>query len=480
MPLERNRIADAGEYIVPDGVGLRFKTTGFPSSSYAGSYDSQSIAVKKSNGLDDNNFDWGIALFYTGSTSGSYSGSSNSDYRDYGELQFFISGAAADGGTAISPPIYLPFFNKGWWTILLQRDIHSNIDTEATTYTLYAKNKLYDGWDGNSIGFEGSTSIAISDPSGGGVYGTGLYGTGLYGAYISSSLNRAWNSYGVNELDGVYIGGRLNGSRVGADGFITNEAGFGFSGSFQEFRYYSNAISESVFNDTVMNPESIEGNSITGSKSSFDIVNFRAPLGNELENVFTSSQLTQYREEISSSHPAVTASSPEYITSSFVNPANNTLTSSYYVQYEDNTITRTYSKTNVETYFLDQPAIGIRNRISNKIQSTSNLNFGTVLSNVVSIQKDPFISQSYTENVNTLEVAFSPQDEINDDIIQSLGYGAIQEAIADPRFRSSSAYTYPKLNAIADDYFKKYVGSDVFDYLRLIKYFAQPLSRTTS
>ena len=96
-----------------------------------------------------------------------------------------------------------------------------------------------------------------------------------------------------NELDGVYIGGRLNGSRIGVTtGFITNEAGFGFSGSFQEFRYYSNAISESVFNDTVMNPESIEGNNITGSKSSFDIVNFRAPLGNELESFFTASQLT--------------------------------------------------------------------------------------------------------------------------------------------------------------------------------------------
>ena len=41
---------------------------------------------------------------------------------------------------------------------------------------------------------------------------------------------------------------------------------------------------------------SIEGNKITGSQSSFDIVNFRAPLGNELENVFTASQLTNYRE----------------------------------------------------------------------------------------------------------------------------------------------------------------------------------------
>ena len=48
----------------------------------------------------------------------------------------------------------------------------------------------------------------------------------------------------------------------------------------------------------VMNPESIEGNFITGSESSFDIVNFRAPLGNELENIFTSSLTTQYVEQL--------------------------------------------------------------------------------------------------------------------------------------------------------------------------------------
>ena len=229
-----------------------------------------------------------------------------------------------------------------------------------------------------------------------------------------------------------------------------------------------------------MNPESIEGNRITGSESSFDIVNFRAPLGNELEHIFTSSQLIVHEDIISSSHPAVTASAPQYITGSFYNPkpgADPIYFSNYTVHYEANTVKRTYSKTNTETYFLDQPAIGVRNRVTNKISSTSNLNFGTALSNVVSIQKDPFISQSYTENINTLEVAFSPQDEINDDIIASLGYGAIQEAIADPRFRSQSADTYPKLDAIADDYFRKYVGSDVFDYLRLIKYFDDSLFR---
>jgi len=479
MPLERNYIADSNAYIVPDGVAFRFKTTGYPSSSFAGSFNSQSLAVKKSNGLDDDEFDWGIMLNYTGSTSGSYRGAGNSDYRDWAEMKFYISGAASDGGNIISDPIYLPFFDGGWWSVLLQRDSHLPYtnNTTRTTYTLYAKNKIYNGNDGNSLGFEGSSSIINFDTSSGGVYGTDEYGTALYGAYISSSINYAWNKFGVKPVDGVYIGGRIKGSKVGTT-LVTNIPGQAFSGSFQEFRYYSNDISESVFNDFVMNPESIEGNNITGSESSFDVVNFRAPLGNELENFFTSSdQVTQsaYIEHLSSSHPAITGSSDLLITGSFINPADNSITSSYNITYEENSQRRTFSKTNVETYFLDQPAIGFRNRISNKIQNTQDLNFGNTLSGLVSIEKDPFISQSYTENLNQLEVAFSPQDEINDDIIQSLGFGAIQEVLADPRFRSSTSDYYPQLRKIADDYFKKYQGGNVYDYLRLIKFFDDSL-----
>ena len=145
------------------------------------------------------------------------------------------------------------------------------------------------------------------------------------------------------------------GSRTGNPKGITN-AGKNFSGSFQEFRYYSHDISQSVFNDAVMNPESIEGNFITGSESSFDIVNFRAPLGNELEHKFTSSYSTQYIEQLESMHPAITGSSPLTITSSFWNPSSvpllGGLTSSYDVTYNANSSTRTYSEPKCRNIFL--------------------------------------------------------------------------------------------------------------------------------
>lgn len=483
------------EQIVPDGIGFRFKTTGYPSSSWGGNYDSQSLFIKKSTN-PDTEADFGIVLNYTGSTSGSHLGSTSSKYVDYGEMRFFIKGTQAGGDTALSPPIYLPFFDKGWWNVQLQRDQHPIVtnNNENTTYTLYVANKIYDGADGNQIGFQGSASIYVNVNNGSPPVG------GFPANVNSASLNESWNNFSTDLAQygaGAYLGGWGNtlttgetgsmgilsndgGSRTGAPKGITN-AGKNFSGSFQEFRYYSHDISQSVFNDAVMNPESIEGNSITGSESSFDIVNFRAPLGNELEHKFTSSYSTQYIEQLESMHPAITGSSPLTITASFfdVNQIpiidSADLTSSYDVTYNANSSTRTYSEPNVETYFLDQPSIGIRNRVSNKIKYSTNLNFGNTLSNKVSIQQNPPISQSYTDNINSLEVAFSPTEEINDDIIQTLGYGSIQEVIADPRFRSSSDDYYPGLQEISKDYFKKYMNRSQIDYLRLIKYFDDSL-----
>ena len=454
MPLERNRIADS-KYIVPDNLQFRFKTTGYPSSSQAGEFFTQSLAVKKSDGDNTStDFDFGISLFYEPVATGSYSGSYSSEYEDWGKMRFYISGAAADGGVATSNDIYLPFYDKGWWAVMLQRNQHvsASVNTVDTTYTLYAKNSIYNGADGNSIGFEGSASISSS------VVGV-----------ASQSLNEAWNKFGVASADGIYLGGFVSGSTVG--GITTGLSSKIFSGSLQEFRYYSNDIPEGKFNDFVMNPESIEGNSITGSESSFDIVNFRAPLGNELENVFTSSLSSSYSDPLISMHPAIQGNADILITGSFVNPTGNVTSSTYNVLYYQNSTTKTYSKTNTEVYFLDQPAIGFRNRISNKIQVRDGDDYGTILSNRISIQQDYQISQSYTENINNLEVAFSPQDEVNDDIIASFGYGVVADAIADPRFLTSSDSFYPQLRKIAEDYFKKYTEGNAYDYLRLIGYF---------
>ena len=86
------------------------------------------------------------------------------------------------------------------------------------------------------------------------------------------------------------------------------------------------------------------------------------------------------------------------------------------------------------------------------------------------------ISQSYTPGINYLEVAFSPTNEINEDIMNQIGYFNIGEYIGDPRLRSSSALIYPDLDNLRDDYFEKYTKNyNLKDFIRLIKFFDNSL-----
>ena len=228
-------------------------------------------------------------------------------------------------------------------------------------------------------------------------------------------------------------------------------AGFqrAFSGSYQEIRYYNTILSESVFKDYVMNPLSIEGN---GINSAPDQLIFRASLGSELD-ITTSSSI----------HPRLTGSyTPR---SSFPNNNNQ-----FHLQPSPTFLP------NTETFFLDQPAAGIKNRINDKIRFENNVvPSGDTLSPFRRVAQTTEASASFTENVNYLEVAFSPQNQINDDIIGQLGYFNIGDYIGDPRQRFSGSL-YPELNTLSEDYFKKYLKQyDLIDFVRLIKFFDNSL-----
>jgi len=362
---------------VPGAVEFRFKPQSIPPTN-----KSQSLWLTD-KGL-------GIFLEYTGSglTTASYSASVVNPYYQYGTLKF-------TSGTN-SASVYLPFFNGDWWSIL--------INSSSGNYTLYAKNSIYSGDDGNTIGFQASSSLNVST----------LWSASTVSYFASSS--------------GTYVG---------------------LSGSLQEIRYYTLPISESTFNAYVMNPNSIEQSQYLA---------FRAALGGEL---YTGS---------TSIHPKITGSWTP--TSSF------TSTSNFYIS-----ATPTYS-TNTEVYFYDQPAVGIQNAVSNKIKivdnilppTSSNLIPSQSLSPYISIQQNFKISESYTEDVNYVEVAYSPQNEINEDIMSTLGFFNIGEYIGDPRQASQSLNNYPDLNILRDNYFEKYKHNyNVQDFVRLIKFFDNSL-----
>jgi hypothetical protein len=223
-----------------------------------------------------------------------------------------------------------------------------------------------------------------------------------------------------------------------------------FSGSLQEIRYYNTNITEPVFKDYIMNPHSTEGTNINLSPN--ELI-FRASLGGEL-----------YTESISI-HPKVTGSWAT--TSSFPTPNFNSF----------NYFTPPTFVPNTEYFFYDQPIAGIKNSMSDKIRVENiPIPSGDTLSPFRSLAQFSEISQSYTANTNLLEVAFSPQDQINEDIMDQIGYFNIGEYIGDPRLRSSSAESYPSLDNLRNEYFEKYTKNyDLIDYIRLIKFFDNSL-----
>ena len=381
---------------VPQAVEFRFKTDGLPQNT--ASIASQSL-WETSNNVK-------LVLTYTGSgyTSGSYSGSVINPYNQYAKLDFSPDPASPNS----SASVYLPFYDGGWWSVLVNK--------EGTNYTLTAKNKIYIGDDGNFIGFQASSSVTSSATS--------------------------WNN-----------------STVSYFGVSSSLAGKIFTGSLQEIRYYTRALSQSNFDDYVMNPLAIDGNYINSAPY---VLAFRAPLGSDLITGSTTSI-----------HPKITGS--------WVTTSSFTSNSSYYYNstpaFENNT----------EVIFVNEFPAGIKNRISNKIQQQNlvlpysssndpNTPYNQTLSPFRSIQQQSVLSGSYTKNINYVEIAFSPQNEINDDINAQLGYFNIGEYIGDPRLQSTTEESYPALDALRDDYFAKYSSNyQWFDYIRLIEFFDNSL-----
>jgi hypothetical protein len=308
--------------------------------------------------------------------------------------------------------VYLPFFNGEWWSILINA-----VPDTLSTYTLYASSKT-EGYNGG-IAYEASSSFTNAN---------------------------FWNTLTTSNLV-------LNTSSIYATKTYTP-----FSGSYQEFRYYNTPLSKSTFNAYVLNPNSIEGNLLNSSK---DTLAFRLSLGGEL---YTGSN---------SIHPAITGSS---ITQSFA-------VAPYTASFRGTT---TFIP-NTEMFYYEQAPVGIQNIVSNKLQTQnlilpysgsndSNIPNNLVLSPYISIQQSNPLSSSYSRNVDYVEVGFSPQNEINEDINSSLGYFNIGEYIGDPRQVSSSADSYPDLNILRDSYFSKYFENyQEWDYIRLIQFFDNSL-----
>ena len=379
----------------PGAIQFRFKTNGIPSASNTPItqslfYSSTGVGSKIAMALEYNE-----SLLLTGS----YSGSTESKYKNYGTLKFWPNEVINPTNYA---SLYLPFWDGDWWSV--------QINKKDGGFVLSSANSI-----GENLGFTGSDEINADITK------------------WESADQLFWLPQTYVQFDSTYY--------------------FPFSGSLQEVRYFTEPLSQSVFFDYTMNPYSFEGNSINSAP---DQLAFRLPLGTMLKT-------GSFNKSI---HPKVTGS--WVTTSSFRNDIASTASFS--------SAQPTWLN-NIEDIYPDQSPSGMRNRVTDKIQTEALiLPKGDTLSGYKSIQQTSYVSESFTPSINYLEVAFSPQDQINDDITGQLGYFNIGEYIGDPRLISSSDRTYPDLDVLRDAYFEKYITNyDVTDFVRLIKFFDNSL-----
>ncbi len=412
---------------VPDTIEFRFKASSIPSSSH---YTQSLFQVNNS----DSSSQFGIQLLYPSESIATSSGV----YDHYGELRFILSGS--QGHTSTSP-IFLPFFTGSFFNLKLNRDVaqvNLNDTGSDQNYNLIVKQGKYDGHSG-FIEQQGSASLFISGTT-------------------SASYNEGWSTYtftsGNQQLHG-YLGGASSSNVIAPDGVI-------FDGEFQEFRYWVTNLSESIFDQHVLNPTSYADNDITSSY--YNLV-YRLPLGNydfisgsDGDNIVTSV------------HPMVTGSYAP--TGSFLGTGSSTVNYGVITNFTTNSF-----KSESKIDLIQGPDMGAFTLNENKIRVTNNeIISGSTLSAYVSVQENVLSSShiDYTADLDIAQIAVSPQDSIDRDIENQMGWFDIDTYIGDPK--NSGSLTYPGLEELKKFYFQKYYKkTSVLESVKLLSYFDSSL-----
>ena len=406
---------------VADELEFRFKTKGIPTSSH----HTQSIFQVNNS---DSSSQFGVQLLYpTESLQESGSG-----FERHGELRFILSGSQ---GYKETVSIFLPFFSASWFNVRLGRnpgkgtlDQTGSVDV---TYKLDVRGAEFEGSADQYIKYTGSAEFTID-------------------AATSASYNEAWSYYDFvpdNNYFRGWLGGASSSNVMAPDGVL-------FDGYFQEFRIWMTNLSSSALDQHVLNPTSYVGNNYS---SSYNDLIYRLGLGNDL---LTSSAI------VPSIHPMVTGSNAP--TASFLGTGSTTVSYGIITNFSN----ASFEEEN-RTDLIQAADIGalVQNEIKVRPRNVSTIS-GSTLSPYVSIQDDSI--DEYTADLDSLEVAISPQDSINKDITDQMGWFDIDDFIGDPKLAPSSSYK--DLENLRNFYFVKYTKKqNIFEYVKALSYFDSSL-----
>ena len=339
-------------------------------------------------------------------------------------IGFFLSGSEGWATSSVSSSIYDtdtedPYTDQDtrWHHIALRREAKTDTITDNQTYTLIVKTTKY-----NKVVSTTTASLSIDGS-------------------VSSSYNESFTTTGNVWLPG-------SGSYALADSHSMDL----FSGSVQEFRYWTSELQDAILDNHALAPTSFQGNTdgvFTGSTSSFDSLTYRLTLG------------TDNKTTLDDHYPATSSFNSQHPDQDTIVPSAsfyNVTSSAYYRVIEQNS--------------LEWPDLGANRSISAKVRIDST----TLTDN--QLFPDSKVEKPLTDNnppdSSKLGVFLSPMNEVNQDIAEQFGGISIDDYIGDPSHLSLD--DYPDLQNLARVYSKKYKGTNKpMEYVRLLQYYNSAL-----
>ena len=342
-------------------------------------------------------------------------------------LGFFLSGSSGWATSSVSCSIY----DGTWHHIALRREVLTDSSGSDQTYTLIVKKTNYQkvvGTYTSSLYINGSTSASYNS------------------SFVTGSVSRIWLPASM-EIVTVPIA---------ASHSMTI-----WSGSVQEFRYWSTPLQDGILDNHALAPTSFQGNladTYTGSTSSFYTLAYRLPLGSDniKKNIreFPASIAAYY----SSSHPD--QSKPNLLLSG--------VPTTFYFS-SGSLIPRDYLP-ETEIHSLEWPDLGGNRSIGNKIRIDNTFLAGE--NNQLYRNTSALRASSDNQPIDSsrLGIFLSPTNETNQDIAEQFGGLSIDDFIGNPSNLDDDSY--PDLELLQREYFKKYRRKGaVQNYIKLLRYY---------
>ena len=340
--------------------------------------------------------------------------SSSGDSIKYGRIQAISGSSISPYYGVLAETSYFPIYNGDFWNVHIGREENNTIYGTAN-FGAYQSNHLKH----------------IS-------YHTSSFDTSF------STVKFSWGGKGTNggdfgEAQAYFCGVEQNKSQ-----YYNYVNTLGYTGSLQEVRYYFHSASTSdilkpkTLKIQALDPFIYAGNT---TSSAYDELIFRAPLGSNL--VCESDQSI----DTSSFHPNIDVT---YV------PDNTIFSNMSGARYKEV----------LEVHHLPTPDTGIV-MTSEKVR----MDEGTIDDDILSVDRRSEISvlDRQPPDFEDLGVFFSPQTEINENIIYNMGAFRLDDFIGSPLPTAQTASLYTDLRHLRKDYFKRVPKRfNYWDYIKLI------------